>query len=471
MLDSTRWYEHYAAQYLVKFSQTNQNDYNEAIQRQIKNILIRDYGEEKANVWLVKIVEANLDFPTEIFFDTNRIEQQISPVINELKRNDALDKLILNLNSWFQTSLKLNFEIVGFVRSTNNIELKEIHDMNANQMAFIRNFQPYEANFTSIHKNEVRKEILKQIGRILKKDYEIEFQDQTALLNQSNVDDLYEVDLVYNSKQLQEKLKPIIVLALGFESLLQKLNSWFPTLKDLNKSFVEFLKTQNLTASNLQEVSESKNNPSLNAHLQAFIQEIQFNELVFEEVRNIQHMITFEVMADRQLFEKLVGEGIAESQYQDCVAAIKGEISDLIDFLNEEQLNKMKDHFKESKCIAKEICNRKTKFSRSYLEQELKSYITDVNKPQENEINTGSSNVQDEIDETIYEVIKNILNKKHSPEVSECIVKHMIRTKSVDRIYSANLLFDEHELEEKIKPLVEFYMSYYKKVQQVNLKV
>lgn len=155
-----------------------------------------------------KIVGANPDSPSEMVHGASTHIIQTDPIIFEFNRHASLDILETNLNSWFKNLSKLNLKLVSFLRSNNN-NLTEINEMNISPSAFLRYFQPYVDNFSSLYKSDVHDEVIELNEKILET-----YPDPYGLIrdgfNRVHFPDLDKVDLVYNTTKLEEYIRPAI---------------------------------------------------------------------------------------------------------------------------------------------------------------------------------------------------------------------------------------------------------------------
>lgn len=152
------------------------------------------------------------------------------------------------------------------------------------------------------------------------------------------------------------------------------------------------------------------------------------------------------------------------NQTKFCLSQFESKITKIIqDLRNPTELQSaLLTHFEDNKCAAQEICSNKLNFDDAYLKKELKPYIKAFEKFHENRETEGNKKIVDEIDETVYEIIREVLNKGDDSTKSDCIVDYMIRTKKIDKVYSLDLLFDEALLVQKINPIVRQYKVDYK---------
>jgi hypothetical protein len=158
----------------------------------------------------------------------------------------------------------------------------------------------------------------------------------------------------------------------------------------------------------------------------------------------IEEKFSVQMVHNADQLSKLVNIEIDKIMRRECKHGIKNRIAKLV------TVNEYKENIKDNNCIAEEICNKKFDLNDDELKNEIKIYIN-------NNDNSENGKIKDEIDEGIYEVIRNILKGKE--EKVDCIVDYMKRTKKVDKFYTPDLLFDEEKLKTNINPIVVEYKN------------
>lgn len=64
-----------------------------------------------------------------------------------------------------------------------------------------------------------------------------------------------------------------------------------------------------------------------------------------------------------------------------------------------------------------------------------------------------SQNIKDEFDHTIYETTKDLLQPTYGDKV-DCMMKYLKDKNIIDNIYTSELLFDNEQLEKRLKPFL-----------------
>lgn len=160
---------------------------------------------------------------------------------------------------------------------------------------------------------------------------------------------------------------------------------------------------------------------------------------------------------------------VFSDSYNDCIYALKNVLrddyndlyADLSGSTNPDELQMLKQHFSENKCISHEICSHNDKTSdEAKLKEKLKPYVKgfitayDTFKDQ-----PGHSNIRDEIDDAIYGTMRNrLINVKGYSDVqADCFIDFIRATGSFDKAYTSDLFFDAEKLDEILQPLLDEY--------------
>lgn len=134
---------------------------------------------------------------------------------------------------------------------------------------------------------------------------------------------------------------------------------------------------------------------------------------------------------------------------EDCLSRVNEEIS------NDALL-------KDNKCIAREICSQPKVFTDAFLKAELRKYF-----PVSYSMKSHSENskIKDDIDETIYDVIRYALKDKAKKTQSnekmlekiDCFADYIKRNNKMDKLYNTELIFDQIKLLKVVQPLFNEY--------------
>lgn len=135
--------------------------------------------------------------------------------------------------------------------------------------------------------------------------------------------------------------------------------------------------------------------------------------------------------------------------------------SELSESTDPEMLSILKKHFTENECISDEICSHNNKTSdEAELKKKLKPYIKGfIDAHTKFKANEGQSQIHDEIDEAIYETIRNHVKNKNSEIIADCFVDFIKSTGSIDKAYASDLFFDSDKLDGIIQPLLIEYKT------------
>lgn len=137
--------------------------------------------------------------------------------------------------------------------------------------------------------------------------------------------------------------------------------------------------------------------------------------------------------------------------------------TDLSNSTDPEKLKVLKQHFTENKCVSYEICNHQDKTTDpKKLKQKLKPYVVGLIRAHDKfKAEAGQSNIRDEIDEAIYETIKNHLleKKSFSNTKADCVVAFIMTTGAVEKAFTTELFFNSEKLEEVVRPSIDEYES------------
>jgi hypothetical protein len=181
-------------------------------------------------------------------------------------------------------------------------------------------------------------------------------------------------------------------------------------------------------------------------HLVQFDAEYSDEYLREFERNRVGKRFTSELIYDSKECKKFVTEEIKKI-HQACLARMKSKIETMKKLAN------------VSDCASKEICNRKSVHSDKSLLDSLQPYIDTADFFMKPDRFNSNKNIKDEVDESIYETIRNILrkNERYDAVKSNCIVEYTKRRNLVDEFYTPALLFDEVKLRQKLDRIVDEY--------------
>lgn len=262
----------------------------------------------------------------------------------------------------------------------------------------------------------------------------------------------------------------------AYVNLQQNLKSWIPSSKIFTDKFVQYFKRKNPSFAEFL----SFENPAVffspnNQYLRDFTSENSdlFQNAINNEVSAVLASIdidraprNFEVLKkkDPEVFQQLTDRATLEVKIKRTIQPIQNCITNMQALVantlrkreeNEDEKANMKAYFDSNKCVADEICI-KTNRNQSKISGELQVYIAAYKKSQTDSL-AGNKNIKDEIDESVYDVVQNIVQRNINETLAECFVLYLRRTNDLDEIYSSSLLFDESQLSEKIEPFMLNY--------------
>lgn len=192
------------------------------------------------------------------------------------------------------------------------------------------------------------------------------------------------------------------------------------------------------------------------------ISESQLNKHFTEFKRGQPQFYRLNALFDREE----ISQEIHNKFFKECVNSTMVAVNKMLPAASRndpEILEALKSHFESNKCVSVEICTQNRNYTNSELLKKLQPYIKAFVKFYDGEETVGNTNIKDEIDLTIYEVIRKYLKakKKFSDTKAKCAVNFMRRNNQIDSIYSPDLLFDEGNLENVLKDVLREYEPIY----------
>lgn len=259
-----------------------------------------------------------------------------------------------------------------------------------------------------------------------------------------------------------------------FHKFQEKLFSWFPQLWKQISDFPFFIWDIDSNGEILKNLSSTKSEflSIDNVYLQRYAAEkkVEFDSKIYEiiekiilkninsatvimNMRKLKSEHIEESFTPQMLFVTSFLENLVKSKLDNSFACVKNLQSKLDEILASQNLT---DGIIRKNCVAKEICSRNI-HAEAYQE-EFNKYILGFKEKFNDKRFDLNVNIKDEIDESIYDVIRKLLKTKPwSSEKSDCIVDFLIRTREIDKIYTPDLLFDEVKLRKIIEPMLSEY--------------
>lgn len=290
------------------------------------------------------------------------------------------------------------------------------------------------------------------------------------------------VEKVTQKPKTENKVKSTMTARPTQESLKDSLDKLYPDFKELNTKFATFVNTKRVNATFLRNLAA--NNKTFSTLAKALIDDFFTSNRNFSnsflqgqvtKIVNAEYPQSKADVLDSLKKIDLSKEFSAQMLYtpDDLKAVVvekvnKAEcyrkIADWVEELSESEIpatlskEELKSYFSNNSCLASEVCIKKSPFASDYkrfLNDTLYPYVDSLKEPSSS-VKPKVSNVADEIDETIYELIRDIFPTSTSKSNANCVIDYMIREK-ITEFYSADLLFDDAKLKSKLKEIIEQY--------------
>lgn len=177
-------------------------------------------------------------------------------------------------------------------------------------------------------------------------------------------------------------------------------------------------------------------------------QKMKFNDICYNE---------------KYLFDRASLKTEITPDFEKCVISLNAEKEKYLKADDETELDEMKKYFASEQCAAREICSQNSLTAMNSLGDKLEPYIAWFRKSSGPNMLDDNENIKDELDLIMLDLIEKILMKhsRYSDLNIKCMIDYMMRTQSLDKIYSKDLLFDEDMLYVKVLPIVLKYKKLY----------
>lgn len=405
--------------------------------------------------------------------DWSRIE--LSKILTKLLTVSADNqRLILKrkLLQWFpQINDSLIDCIIKFLKHQ-HVGIPNIKKMSSSRQEFFYNFNLNKFILIFEKRQEFEAAIDEQVENLLKQEFKQDGEaiedvfDEFAASN-PNLD----LWLLFDDFTLERLLSPFVdkyrLQAPEFNNLRHALNEWFPNDKQINHLFMQYLISQKIPLMTADIISRNRTYFLESSYIVSFAHDHRHavNEQIYKKIRN-----TIVASEDSKKAEQIMlylKDKNFESHFTPKMLYNASLISQLLtDELKKldmdhclEEVDRLKvdyPNLKENDCVAFEICSQKKGFDYHFLQKEFQKYLS-INISGFSEIEDNNRNIKDEIDETIYDVIQQVLEEKEKNEKSECIVAYLKRNNKIDSFYNPELFFNDQELMKSVKNIVIDY--------------
>lgn len=267
----------------------------------------------------------------------------------------------------------------------------------------------------------------------------------------------------------------------------KKLKQWIHEDEMFNVKFIGYIQKQNLPLSTIQRLSiesyfKSNNNLILENYIKseknifenlifAKIEKIlknnykklgekhdeMINQLRNSKYSNVKDRFDRKTIFNENALLTLIQPSIRVIGYNICKETVNHAI--VAKFNPRNKVNNLKqENFIDNSCILQELCGKRFDQTKTEIQISLKSYFETAIKLMDDDRYDNNKNIKDEIDESIYDVIQDLLTKdERVKKNAECITKYIIRKNAIDIFYSTDLLFNETKLKQKIEESVQEY--------------
>lgn len=271
-----------------------------------------------------------------------------------------------------------------------------------------------------------------------------------------------------------------------YNKCLNKLNDWFPNNLAINQVFMYYVMEFGDAERNFDQMDQQSKEQFLsnnNTNLWNYFNDnrTEFNRLVYLKVEKILTDINAtnfkHAMEKLKIHKNSTLEGkftpdmfFVDEKLEKLVnSELKGKTAICVEKV-QEMLEKFSMHVIKypyiKYCIDHEICSESPEIIETFMLDKFKAYNETINLKLDEDRFNKNQNIKDEIDESIYDVIQDLLTVKNSNvDEIKCFIDYAKRKKSIDKVYSPELLFDEVELSKIINPLMEDYSEKFKYVE------
>ena len=254
-----------------------------------------------------------------------------------------------------------------------------------------------------------------------------------------------------------------------FSTLRNKLNHWHRNQQETTEKIIDFLQSQNVNTTLIQNMEKSKldfdyqfkliQNSFLNEKMVEYVAQkypaSQKKVLKTLKVNEIESKFDMYSAFNLTRLHRIIETEILKCFDPNCAKNIRQKIENKADVKNE-----TKSFLTSNNCVTMEICAKNSVINDDFLKKELKTYIESFEKSTNENRFEGYKNIKDDIDESIYDVIESLL-KNHNVENHQCVAEFIKRLNLIDEKYNEALLFDEDKLWIEVENYVQSYKNLY----------
>ena len=404
-------------------------------------------------------------------------------LLNQFKKNiDSQYGDLKTVNSWFFDFLKIK-----------NLSDDTISNMVMNKNDFASISESYIFEFSESKTNEVKEEVYKQFSKMARKSMNkaeseriLERMKNGGVISDEDVKLVYAIDrgnpvLFAKFENTKRKIEDedLQLQLKGLRAQVQtKMNRLLPKNREFVDKFHEHLIDQKISATELKNLVNNQRSPLYNPIFINFIathknivnyaifQNVKLNvEKNYPEMNStavVKQFIEKQIAKDFKIemlfypvqITKLIEPIMIVIKKENCETMVGEMIHDPLQ--ERHQLDPFRVQLKENSCIPKEICFKNSDIPKREMKKQLEPYIQAIIRSVDENRFKNNINIKDEIDESIYDVIQNVLVEKGDINAI-CKTGFMIRINAADNFYTPELLFDSIELLRKIKWSVQDY--------------
>lgn len=397
---------------------------------------------------------------------TNNVYSKLWPHIEDYERTFAIDFIRNQLPKMFpQLENSLVLSITEFIKNQKNSVI-DIYKFFSTPHDFIYYFNLNEFIFIYNNRIQIEEAIDRHVKILLTREFDqnsaaIDIVFKNFKQSYPSYSDLW---LVFESNKLSQLLSPFIENS----KLRSALDDWFPHDKAFNELFMNFLISQRIPATTTHYLSQNKQQVLQNTYFERFARDqySEFTKRVYEKVRvllirkykpdSTKVETTMSYLRNKGFERSFTPQMLYNLRLISNSVADELKRIDCLDKVNDKK--NLFPYLTNNMCIANEICSQNKGSDDGFLDDEFQKYSP-------NRINNKfdvTTNIQDEIDETIYDVIRYVLKDKTN-EKSDCIADYIKRNDKIISIYSPELIFNETELLNVILPIVNEYHQMFDK--------
>lgn len=445
-------------QFLPRFEAENAEIFRKSLATQIALILQQKY-RNVPGADVLNFIQSSKDFKAaDLIYDETKLGALVA---NAVERLSALQTLQSKLNNWFESLRNVNKNFVTFLQNK-NIKTSTIGSIRS-KIEFLTFARTYFDEFSARKQDLLRLEMPKLINAMLVKHYPNEGSRHRTILSklkaEGHLDTLLSVEFLYVPESLEKSVKPAIneiIRKLNIDDAYAKLEDnlrlWIPTFE---RDFLQFLKAKNIDVAEITNLNVDRKSffSKSNVLHQEFIRvkKPNYSTLVSRQVEEIARdfhqkdageklrstSVEVEQLGDIEKLTQYLAVELDEINYAECRQLVE---------------NKVEGSLKGNKCIATEICKRKSIFDQNYLNNQLEVYNYHHRE--------ANSKIEDEIDETIFDIFHESLLQR-TPDKADCIVDFLKRENIVDKSYTPELFFNEQMLSSRVSEALKAYEDKY----------